>query len=202
MMRSRWTLLTLTLTAAACSDSTGPNEQIPAPDGIDFGLAEGTFGALYAAGQLPAAAGPLGAEFAVAVSDSLGGLVLLAYDGGTRDLFILQVNDDAVGTYTCGSVETGPDCHARVFENMRAEDGLVEVDGRLELTSGSLTLSEVEESAVTGSFEAHFERTDGAGGASYDVLNGTIDVDLVPGFVENADLLCLVQLTGGGTTCP
>jgi hypothetical protein len=200
MTCSRWTWLTLTLAVAACSDGTGP-DQAPAPAGVDFGLAEGSNGAFYADARQPSAADPLEAEFAVAVPDSLGGLVLLAYDGGTRNLFILQMNDDGVGTYACGPVEDGPACHARVFENVREEGGVVEVDGRLDLTSGSLTLSEVGASVLTGAFEAHFERTDGTGEASVDVFNGTIAVDLLPGFVENAGLLCLVELSGGGTSC-
>lgn len=199
MTRTKWTLAALALTLAACEDATGPGA--PAPDGIDFGLAQGTFGALYADREQPSAGAPLSGEFAVALPDSIGGLVLLAYDGGTKNLFILQVNSDEAGTWTCGPVENGPACHARLFENVREEEGLVQVDGRLDLATGSLTLAEVGPEDVAGSFEAHFERTAGEGAASFDVVNGTILVDLLEENVENGGLLCLVELAVGGTSC-
>lgn len=199
MTRSKWILASLALTLAACEDGTGPGT--PAPDGIDFGLAQGTFGALYADRDQPSAGAPLSGEFAVAAPDSIGGLVLLAYDDGTKNLFILQVQSAEGGTYACGPVENGPACHARLFENVRDEDGLVQVDGRLDLTTGSLDLGEVGPDDVTGTFQAHFERTAGEGGQSFDVANGTILVDLLDESVENGGLLCLVQLAVGGTTC-
>lgn len=199
MVRSMSTWVTLALALTACSDGTGPGQ--PTPDGIDFGLAQGAFGAFYADRQGPSAADPLTGEFAVAVPDSVGGLVLLAYDAGASNLFILQVAADGEGSYMCGPVESGAACHARIFENVREVNGLVQVDGRLDLTTGSLTLSEIDAASVAGSFQAHFERTSGEGEASFDVAHGTILVDLLPGSVEDAGLQCLVVLAVGGTSC-
>jgi hypothetical protein len=178
-----------------------PSEEEPSPAGISFGLEEGTFGAHYADQRLPSDPNPLTDEFAVAVPDSVDGLVLLAYDGGTSNLFILQVSSTAKGTYACGPVTGGHPCHARFFENVREQDGVVEVEGRLDLTSGTLTLSQVGPDDVTGAFEAHFERTGGQGGSTIDVFHGTIAVDLLQGPVEKGGLGCLVALTVGATEC-
>lgn len=191
--------LTTVVTLAACDDGTGPDA--PAPDGIDFGLAQGAVGAFYADRQAPSATDPLASEFAVAVPDSLGGLVLLAYDGGTKNLFILQVREAEVGSYTCGPVENGPACHARLFENVREVEGVVQVDGRLDLVTGSLTLNQVGSTSVAGTFQGNFDRTAGEGEDGFDVVNGTILVDRLPGTVEGGSLACLVALAMGGTTC-
>lgn len=194
-------LLLIVALSACGDDATSPTDDAPAPDGISFGMEEGTFGALYADRQLPSAEAPLADEFAVAVPDSVGGLVFLGYDGGTSNLFILQVSSTSAGTFACGPVTAAAACHARLFENVREEGGLVEVDGRLDLTTGSLTLSEVGPDVVTGAFEAHFERTVGEGGETIDVVDGTILVDLLPGPVEGGSLGCLVKLATGGTSC-
>lgn len=194
-------LALLALALGACAETPTADGDAPAPDGIDFGLAAGTAGAHYADRSLPAEGAPLAGEFAVAIPDSLGGLVLLSYDQETSDLFILQVAEMEIGTYGCGPVEEGSTCHARLFENVREEGGIVEVDGRLDLATGSLTLGGVGPDDVRGSFQAHFERSAGEGTPSIDVFHGTILVYLLEGPVESGGLACLVELAAGATDC-
>lgn len=185
-----------------CSDSVSdPNDPPPAPAGVDFGLAVGTPGAHHAEGTPGSSEPPLAGQFAVAVPDSLGGLVLLSYDEATSDLFILQATNAGTGEYACGPVTGDAPCHARLFENVRMEDGAVRVDGRLDLVGGSLTLNEVDPDEVAGSFDAVLERTSGDGIESIEVTDGTVLVDLLPGPVEDGGLWCLVELTmEGGCT--
>lgn len=195
-------LVLVILAGTACeSDPISPSDEAPTPAGIDFGLAEGTFGALHADQKQPAAGAPLTDEFAVAVPDSVGGLVLLGYDITTSNLFILQVASTREGTYECGPVTNATPCHARYFENVQEESGVVQVDGRLDLATGHLVLDEVGPDQVAGTFEAHFQRTAGEGDSTADVENGTILVDLLEGPVENGGLACLVRLTTGATDC-
>lgn len=191
--------LLVTFALTACG-ATGPDDGAPTPIGVDFGLAEGDFGNHHGEGQ-PASGAPLADWFAVAVPDSLGGLIVLSYDDRSSNLFILQVSSATTGTFDCGSVTTGSPCHGRLFENVREEEGMVQVDGQLDVTEGTLELREVGPDEVEGSFSASLVRTAGTGASSLSVVNGSILVDLLEGPVENGDLACLIRLTVGATDC-
>jgi hypothetical protein len=186
-------------TLAACDDTTGP-DGVPT-SGIDFGLPAGP-GSHSAQGAVASANSPLDGEFAVAVPDSVGGLVLLSYDGATSDLFILQIVDAEPGEHTCGPVEDAAPCHARLFENVRVDDGVVVVDGRFDLVEGVVTLQTVGPDRVVGTFEARLDRTDPDGGQDFILVeNGTLGVEYVDEQLAKGGLACLIALTGGGETC-
>lgn len=78
---------------------------------------------------------------------------------------------------------------------------MVQVDGQLDITEGTLELREVGPDEVEGSFSASLVRTAGTGASSLSVVNGSILVDLLEGPVENGDLACLIRLTVGATDC-
>lgn len=195
-----WPLL-VAFALTACDDGTGPDDDGPTPIGVDFGLAVGDFGNHHAEGRPSSQGSPLDGQFAVAVPDSLGGLVFLSYDDQSSNLFILQVTSATTGTFDCGPVTTASPCHGRFFENVSEEGGMVQVDGRLDIDEGTLELREVGPDEVEGSFSAELVRTAGSGQSSLTVVNGSILVDLLEGPVENAGLACLIRLTAGANDC-
>lgn len=188
------------LALSGCDDGgTAPTSDTPpAPPGVDFGLAADRFGSHSAKGVPSSPEKPLQGEFAVAVPDSLGGLVILSYNDATSHLFILQVASTAEDGYQCGTVSTAPPCHARFFENVREVEGVVRVDGRLDLETGGLTLIEVREDVVLATFRGQFVRTAGAGEPTFTVTDGTIDVDLLEGPLPSGGLGFLVDLAVDG----
>lgn len=203
-MRQRYAVLamiSMTVILAGCTiDSTEPPPP-PTSSGIDFGMERSAEGSHMAEGTLSADDAPLEGEFAVAVRDSLDGLVFVSYDAEAANLFILQVRERVSGEYACGPVELGAACHGRLFENVRLEDGNVHVDGRLDVTSGLIGLT-VSGTRVTGTFEAEFARTyPEGGGPGFAIDNGTVAVELLPGTLENAGLDCLIRLAGSAESC-
>lgn len=185
----------------ACNDATGPDEA-PTPLGVDFGFALGDPFNHHAQGPLSSIDSPLQSEFAVAFPDSVGGFVLVSYDADGSNLFILQGLTAATGEVACGPVEEGAACHARLFENVRIEDGIALVDGRFDLVEGTLTLTLVGPDELGGTFEARMDRTSPEGTPqSFQIVNGTVRVDYLDEQVASGGLGCLIALTGGGGAC-
>lgn len=199
--RGRYATIGLVLlTVVACGE--GPAEPEDAGfEGVDFGIAEGAAGAHHAEGEPAAAGSILDHDFAIALADSVGGIVLASYDADTRDLFILQVGSTRPGNSTCDTVTSGSPCHGRYFENVRDEDGGVRVDGRLDLTSGGLALDAVGPERLTGSFTGRLERVAGTGEDAIEIEDGRIDVDYRAEPMSTGRLTCLIQLTVDGSSC-
>lgn len=198
--RWMWPLLVAFALTACDEGTTAPDDGAPTPIGVDFGLAVGDFGNHHGEG-LPASGAPLAGGFAVAFPDSLGGLVVLSYDDRSSDLFILQVSSATPGTFDCGPVTTGSPCHGRLFENVREVGEMVQVDGQLDITEGTLELREVGPDDVEGSFSASLVRTAGSGESSLTIINGSIFVDLLEKPGESGGLACLIRLAMGTTDC-
>lgn len=191
-------------TLGACGE--GPAEpsadpQDPEFEGVDFGIPEGTAGAHSAAGEPADVDSLLDREFAIAMPDSLGGLVIVSYDEDTRNVFILQVRSADPSDYACGTITSAMPCHGRYLEGVRDEDGGIQVDGRLALTTGDVTLDEVGPERLTGSFAGLLERTDGSGTDAIEIEDGRIDVDYRTDPLMGESLTCLIQLMVDGTSC-
>lgn len=201
-----WPLM-VAFALTACGSGTGPDDDAPTPVGVSFGLGEGDFGNHWGQGLPSSQGSPLADRFAVAVPDSLGGLVLVSYDDENSNLFILQMTVEIAGSFAgagvfeCGPVTGGAPCHGRFFENVREEGGIVEVDGRLDIDEGTLEVRKVVPDELEASFSAEFLRTAGSGESGFTIINGSILVDLLEGPVENGDLACLIRLTAGATDC-
>jgi hypothetical protein len=191
-------LLALALAMAACDTDV----QAPGPtsvDGVDLAFDHQTYGSHAASGNVAASGSPLASEFAVAVNDSLGGLVVLSYDADSRGLFILQTATRATGTYTCLGVETGgPPCHGRYLHNVRVEDGLMRVDAHLELSSGTLVLKQVGGGVLRGTLDARLDPVAGEDSDPLIITDGVLDVRYIAEELEDGRLHCLIGLTGGG----
>ena len=202
-MRKRLPILGMlaAVVLAACGDEPAGPDPEPTAEGVDFGLRSDVAGAHSAEGEPAVGSAVLGDEFAAAVRDSIGGLVVLSYDADTRGLFILQVAAQAPGTYACGPVESALPCHARYFENVRVDGDRIEVDGRFDLTGGTLTLEAVADETVDGAFAGTLERTAGEGITTVEIESGTFRVRLVPGELADGGLDCLIGLTGSGPVC-
>lgn len=189
------------LVLAACTpDATQPGDDPGL--GVDFGVAAGTPGAHKAQGD-PASTGDiLGSEFAVALPDSVGGLVVVSYDAESSDLFILQVQAVTAGTYACAPVTEGPPCHGRFLENVRTEGDQLLVDGQLDVIEGSIDLLTVGPDRLTATFQARLERSFGDGEpVEIVVQDGTIDVPWVAQGLTDGRLTCLIGLTGATPGC-
>lgn len=191
------------MSVGGCGEaSTGPGSEPGEQDGMTFVLADAPSQVAYGAAGLPAASGGvLDQPFAVAVPDSLGGLVLIGYDAQRSDLLIMQVGSTAADSYECGPVTAGAPCHGRYFENVRMSDGVVEVDGRLDLSTGTLVLEGTGSGRVTGSFDGTLERSSGTGPGPLIIQQGRIDVPLLDPMLARGGLDCLIRLTTGETPC-
>lgn len=91
--------------------------------------------------------------FAIAVPDSLGGVVVSAFSqtGGTRgDLFILQLGEGRQGTFSpCDMFSS---CHGRLLEDIDAAD-LADVGRAWEIVEGSVQVDAFSPDHIRGSFE-------------------------------------------------
>ena len=183
--------LTLTFLSAACSDGTGPGT----PEGLQLTFAEG--GTHTAQGEPSFAGGQLGAgTFALAFADSVGGLVITSFqvtDGSVGDLFVLQINEVAVGTW--GPCRVGGDCHGRILEGLDRED-LQSPPVHWEMIDGEVVVEALVEGRITGRLsDLTFE---GAEGTTRAVESGTFDLPLLSHAEGIAIMQCfLASVTGG-----
>ena len=185
----------LTFITVECSEGTGPGT----PGGLQLTFADG--GSHSASGEPSFAGGQLGAgTFALAFADSVGGLVITSFevtDGSVGDLFVLQINDVAVGTW--GPCGVGGDCHGRILEGLDRED-LQSPPVHWEMTSGEVVVEDLVEGRITGRLsDLTFEEAEGP--ATRAVESGTFDLPLLTHAEGIAIMQCfLASVTGG--SCP
>jgi hypothetical protein len=171
-------------TSLAGCDETGNG-----PEGI-IGLAfsfSGDLSGSYAAVGTPVSGGDGQPEFGswaiAAEADSLGGLVLAAFrpsEDPLGDLFVLQLTPLGVATFTpCGP---NADCHGRVFFGY--DGGLF--DHYFEITSGSVTIAEIEGGRLRGTFQFVARDEGGTGTQVITVEDGAFDVPFANTAEEDA----------------
>jgi hypothetical protein len=202
-MKNRLATLALTvlaLSAAACesSSTTEPIVTPGATDGIRFTAGSETYAA---AGSFSAAnaAGVFAHEFAVARSDSLGGLVAVGYDadGSSGNLMIIQA-PEAAGTYTCG---TGSACHGRYITDVPVSGDTSGADRFFEISSGTLSITSISNGRLTGTFSGTLTASDQQPNATMSIQNGTIDVVLLADGATDGTLACMLSKVGMGGGC-
>jgi hypothetical protein len=180
-------------TLLAGCDETGNG-----PEGIS-GLAfsfSGDLSGSYLAAGTPVVGGDGQPEFGswaiAAEADSLGGLVLAAFRPSEEpkgDLFVLQLTPLAVGTFT--PCEANADCHGRVIFGY--DSGLF--DQYFEITSGIVTIAEITDDRLHGTFQFVAHDEGGAGPQVITVEDGEFDVPFVAGAEESA----VKRLLSGGS---
>ncbi|NIN73375.1 MAG: hypothetical protein GTO46_15910 [Gemmatimonadetes bacterium] len=161
-------------TLLAGCDETGNG-----PEGIS-GLAfsfSGDLSGSYLAAGTPVVGGDGQPEFGswaiAAEADSLGGLVLAAFrpsDDPSGDLFVLQLTP--LGVRVFAPCEPNADCHGRVLFGY---DG-GSFDHYFEITSGSVTIAEIGEGRVRGTFQFVARDEGGTGAQVITVDDGEFDV--------------------------
>lgn len=200
------TVLTIALLAmfvlAGCGDDelTEPAEQ----SGLEFtygGDRSGTY-ASEGAPTIGSSGLPEVSSWAIARPDSLGGMVIAAFEPSgatTGDLFILQLHPIRTGEFTPCDIYAGEGCHGRLIIGVDTEDFTV-VEEWFEITSGSVTLSEASETRVRGSFSITLENQDATETITID--DGVIDVPFSNDQQLSHGLSCLARNLRDGTNEP
>lgn len=184
----------------ACADGVSPDDRLELA-GVDFGIAGGSLGAHSAGGEPVGSGSLLSGEFAVAVADSLGGLVLVSFDEENAGLFILQIGSVEPGEYACSGVEAAPACHGRFFDDVQVSGGMIEMGAHFEIHSGSATITSNEEGRLQGELSVRIDPVGGTAADPIVVTDGVIDVRYLDEELDDARLWCLIGLTGSGDDC-
>jgi hypothetical protein len=188
-------------TLGACQAGTATDPE-GAPQGIRFQSSGAVSGAYSAQGN-PAddPARILSSQFAIAMPDSVGGVVIIGYqptDAAKGDVFILQAPRQTQ-TFPCAGVESSGPCHGRMFVGVTGTD-LARVERAFFITEGSLTLTQIGPDRLKGFFTATLKSQEGT--STVQVTNGTIDVRYTSAELSNGGILCLISLAGAGQgTC-
>ncbi|UCC81765.1 MAG: hypothetical protein JSW46_12225 [Gemmatimonadota bacterium] len=179
---------------AVATSLAGCDETGDGPEGIN-GLAfsfSGDLSGSYLAAGTPVVGGDGQPEFGswaiAAEADSLGGLVLAAFrpsEDPIGDLFVLQLTSLGTGTFT--PCESNADCHGRVFFGY--DGGLF--DHYFEITSGSVTIAEIAEGRLRGTFQFVARDEGGTGTQVITVDDGEFDVPFV-GTAEGNAVKCML----------
>ena len=141
-------------------------------------------------------------SWAIARPDSLGGMVIAAFEPSsatTGDLFILQLHPIGTGEFTPCNINAGEGCHGRLIIGVDIEDFTV-VEAWFEITSGSVTLTEASSTRVRGTFSITLENQDGTETITVD--DGVIDVPFSNDQQLSHGLSCLARNLRDGTNEP
>ncbi len=185
-----------------CGDD-GPTD--PAEDsGLEFTYGGDRTGSYASEGVPTIGSGglPEVGSWAIARPDSLGGMVIAAFEPGgetTGDLFILQLHPIRTGEFTPCNIYAGEGCHGRLIIGVDIEDFTV-VEDWFEVTSGSVTLTEASSVRVRGTFSITLENLDET--QTITVTDGVIDVPFSSDQQLSHGLACLARNLRDGTNEP
>jgi len=192
------------LAVTACGDSTtGPAGQEDSQLTLSY-----TDGSGYHASGAPTLDGSgdvTSAPFAVAVRDSLGGVVITGFQptqGRLGDLFVLQLSPVRVGTF--GSCGSDASCHGRILEDFDAEAR--QAGGTSwEIVAGTVNVDEVGSDRIKGSFSNLVLQAQDTVESDRTVPSGTFDLQLLSeaeGKQATTTLLCQAAQPLAGLNCP
>lgn len=188
--------------SAGCGDDepTEPAEE----SGLEFTYGGDRTGSYASEGVPSIGSGglPEVGSWAIARPDSLGGMVIAAFEPSgttTGDLFILQLHPIGTGEFTPCNISAGEGCHGRLIIGVDIEDFTV-VEEWFEITSGSVTLTEASSTRVRGTFSITLENQDGT--ETITVTDGVIDVPFSSDQQLSHGLSCLARNLRDGTNEP
>lgn len=187
---------------AACNDDD-PVEPEPGDEpGLGFeydGARSGAYQSEDAEPTIGSNGLPEFGSWAVARPDSVGGLVIAAFEptgDEAGDVFILQLLEIRTGVFEpCGIFASGG-CHGRFFIGVVLDD-LATVEEAFEITDGRVEITEASAERVRGTFEATFESQDGS--RTINVTDGVIDVPFSEDPFLGGGIACLARNLEAGT---
>jgi hypothetical protein len=179
--------------AAGCGDGTAP---LPGVEGVNLQWVGGS--GFTAAGSPTYAAGSVvPATFAVAIADSVGGIVIAAYQqlADRGDLFVLQLTENRLGTHGPCAVITSPSaCHGRIIENVTATN--TTNMAYFQVTTGTVQIQSVGDRLVGKVSGLRLE-----GPETRIIEDGTIDLPFIQGEDAIRMMRCFLA-TAQGNACP
>lgn len=193
-----------TLAVAGCGDSpTGPTE----PDGSNLTLNYSDGGQYLASGTPSVDGGQISASsFAVAFTDSVGGVVIAGFqlkDETRGDLFVLQLKDTRSGSFgPCGANQ---DCHGRIVEDFDAQTRQTTGGPYFEIVSGSVQVDQAGPDRLKGSITDLVLQAQDSVRPDRTIESGTFDLQLLSdqeGKAALASLLCEAAQPLSGVGCP
>lgn len=193
-MRVLLMVATAAVVLASCSEATGPD------DGADGHLSFTYGGERFEAAGFPLVVeGDLSAaDYAVAIPDSVGGLIIASFqlDEGTRgDLFILQLTERRVGEH--GPCQDSSPCHGRIFLGIDAANPY-DAGALWTLVDGTVSIASLTADRVTGSFTDLAYSGPGDARSMLQVEEGTFQLPLLTEAEGREAMQCfLTRLTGG-----
>lgn len=195
--------LVLALVSLVGCDDDDPVEPQPGDEpGLEFeydGARSGTYRSDDAEPTIGSNGLPEFGSWAVARPDSIGGLVIAAFEptgDETGDVFILQLLEIRTGVFEpCGIFASGG-CHGRFFIGVVLDD-LAMVEEAFEIMDGRVEITEVSAERVRGVFEATFENPDGS--RTITVTDGVIDVPFSEDPFLGGGIACLARNLEAGT---
>lgn len=207
-MKGSWgvsMLIAASLVATGCDElSTGPDLEAEAGT-LSFTWMDGP--SFVASGAPDFQGGDLtGTTFALAVADSLGGMVVTGFrpeEGSVGDLFILQIAEIRTGTFAPCSLLGDGGCHGRVLEDLDATAPEVLAGPHWEMTEGSVQLDVAGPDRVAGSFAGLVLRPLRApeGLAERMIQDGSFDLPLLKDAEAAAVMQCFLRRAAGATGC-
>jgi Cu/Zn superoxide dismutase len=194
-----------TMFAVACrGGSTEPEVELRT-DGLAFAYDGGA--SFEAAGPVDFDGGDLsGNTFAIAMADSVGGLVVTAFrkeQEGTGDLFIFQVTELRTGEFGPCSIVGDGGCHGRVLEDLNVTT-LQAAGGHWEIIQGTAHLEEAGPDRVRGSFSGLLLEHEGVPEGEVTtrtIQDGTFDLALLQDDEAMAVMQCVLRRATGADSC-
>ena len=171
------------LPLAACKDSNGPDRRLVGEAHFTYsGAANGEFDA---EGRVTLANFETGTfAFAQRGADRGGDEMLIIYaqegrsDSDKYDGLLLALEDPAVGTVTC--TESNPDCPFFASFVLGQDDtSTAEAESMFFGTAGQLTVTEMDDGRVRGTFSFSMAGLLGDSDGEVEVRNGTFDLPLM-----------------------
>jgi len=200
------TLLVIALLTAFAVVGCGDDEVTQPADesGVEFTYGGDRSGSYASEGVPTIGSGglPEVGSWAIARPDSVGGMVIAAFEPSgetTGDLFILQLHPIGTGEFSPCNINAGEGCHGRLIIGVNTDDFTV-VEDWFEITSGSVTLTEVSDTRVRGTFSVTLEDLDGSQTITVD--DGVIDVPFSNDQQLGHGLACLARNLRDGTNEP
>jgi hypothetical protein len=142
-------------------------------------------------------------SFVAARADSVGGIVAVGYESAgssSGNLFVLQA-PRSTGTFSCGDDFAASPCHGRYITGI-AGTSTTQFDRFFNVTSGSVTWTQIGPDRLKGTFTLSLRALDGRPNAAMEITNGVIDVPYVADPNASGELGCLLKVAGvAGMSC-